>query len=81
MTEHSDLEEGDSDLQEGDAVAAAEDELQLRLRWIAVGVIAFACALLLTEVLREMARHIGEGLARRHPILEEIEWEARHHRH
>ena len=79
MTEHSELPEGDAVAaadDELDAVAAADDEIQLRLKWIAVGVIAFACALLLSEVVREFAKHIGEGLARRHPYLREIEWEA-----
>lgn len=70
-----------SDLQEGGAVAAAEDELELGLRRIALGLIAFACALLLAEVFRTIARHAGERFARRHPILTELEWEARHHRH
>jgi hypothetical protein len=91
MTQHSDLLEEDAVAAAetrrsepatevvGAAASSREDELELGLRSIAVGLIAFVCALLLAEVLRTIARHTGERFARRHPILAELEWEARHH--
>ena len=75
MTQHSDLEEGDA----AGAASSLEDELEVGLGRIAAGLIALAGALRLAEVIRTIARHAGKRLAARHPLLAELEWEARHH--
>jgi len=55
-----------------------EEELDAALMKIVLGLIGLAFALLVAEVLSRFARSTSDRIARRHPVLAELGWQARH---